>query len=350
MKKIFGIIAAVAILGAIVLILIRNKTEMEALSTTVADPDRAVAVRTVFAESEALSVSFSSNGTVQALKELNFVSDISGRVVRILVDKGASVKKGSPLLQLDSKLYEADYKAAKAALETMRKDEQRFSRSNEAGGVTAQQLDNIRAQLIAAESRYERSRKMYEDCTVKAPISGKINFRYVETGSLIAPNVPLFDIVDDSSLKIICNVPESKLRYIEVGQEVTLTSSEVQGIYFKGKVSFIGIKTDRGLNYPVEILLEKDPELKIGMYLKANFEEQAEHQGILVPRKAIVGSAKSANVYVVKDGKAELRSVILGEMYSDRIEVLSGVEAGDEIIVAGIMNVAEGNAVRIIKE
>lgn len=350
MKKHTGIIIATVVVVAIVALLVANRIRLQNQTSEVLSTDRAVAVKTIELQTESISSSFTANGTVQALKELNFVSDISGRVVGILADKGKYVRKGTALLKLDSQLYEADYKAAKAAYEAMLKDEQRFTRSNQAGGVTAQQLDGIRTQLVAAESRLARSRKMFEDCTVKAPISGKINFRYVEAGSLIAPNVPLFDIVDDSALKVICNVPEQKMRLLQEGQAITLSSSSLPGETFSGRISYIGIKTDRGLNYPVEIILSANPKLQIGMYLKASFEGRDSHDGILVPRKAIVGSAKSATVFVVADGKAHLREVTLGDMVGDRVEILSGVSAGEQLAIAGIMNLADGEAVKIVNE
>jgi len=350
MKKTKGIIIVLAILAAVAALLVHNKSKMKAEAATSTESDRAVVVRSITAGIETLSSTFTSNGPVSAVKELNFVSDISGRVVEVLVDKGSRVGKGTPLLKLDSQLYEADYKAAQAAYDAMCKDEQRFTRSNQAGGVTAQQLDNIRTQLVSAESRLARSRKMYEDCTIKSPMSGTINFRYVEAGSLIAPNVPLFDIVDQSRLKVICNLSEPKMRLIGNGQKVVLTSSTLPGKTFYGTIRNIGLKNDRGLNYPVEIILDGDKDLQIGMYLKAEFTSESEHQGILIPRKAVVGSAKSADVYVIVDGRASIRPVTLGDMFGDKVEVLSGVNEGDEIIVAGVMNVADGSAVKVVNE
>lgn len=346
MKKTIGIIIAVAVVAGMVLLLASNKKKMVEQTSSASSKDNVEKVVTIPVQEEAYDLSFTSNAVTQAVSELNFVSDVSGRVEEIYVDKGSRVRKGTPLLKIDPELYEADYNASKAAYEALKKDEQRFSRSNEAGGVTDQQLDNIRTQLVAAESRYIASKWKYENTTIKSPMDGTVNTRFIERGSLIAPNAPLFEIVNDSRLKLICNVSESRLGLLEKGQEVTATDSSLPGVEFTGKITHVGLKTDRGLNYPVEITLNSAPELRIGMYMKVQFSDASGHKGILVPRKAIVGSAKSAVVYVVSDSRAWRREVRLGEMIGDKVEILDGLEAGEQIVTAGLMNIGDGTFVK----
>lgn len=347
MKKITGIIIAALVVAGIVLLLAGNRKEMERQTSSVAADGREV-VMTCVAGSESLNRSFSSNGVVKANNELNFVSETSGRVVAVYADMGSRVAKGAPLLKVDTQLLEADYKASLASYEALKKDEERFTRSNEAGGVSNQQLDNIRTQLVAAESRLEVSRWKLDNATVKSPISGTVNMRYVEPGALIAPNVPLFEIVDASRMKVICNVSGSKAALLKAGDEVTATSSDAPGKVFHGTVRSVGVKTDRGLNYPVEVVFGNDDSLRTGMYLKVDFAVHQQGEGVFVPRRAVVGSVLAANVYVVEDGKACRREVRLGDMYGDNIEILEGLAAGEEIVIAGLMNIADGTPVKVV--
>lgn len=346
MKKTTGIIIAVLVAGGVAALLLSNKIKMNKETSATIQAEKSVAVSTFNVQEEDYSLEFTSSGITQAVSELNFVSNTQGRVIALYADNGKFVHKGDVLLEVESELLNSDYEASLAAYEAMLQDVQRFTRSNEAGGVTGQQLDNMKTQLAAAKSRMDRARKMLEDAKVKAPMTGVINSRFVELGSLIAPNAPLFDIVDDSRLKVTVNVPETRVKYLEKGQKVSATNNSTPGRTYSGTINFIGIKTDRGLNYPVEIYLDKDPGLHIGMYLKVRFGDNAGRSGVLVPRKAIVGSAKAANVYVVEDGRAVRREVVLGEMVGDKVEILGGVSAGDEIITAGIMNVADGTEIR----
>jgi len=346
MKKFSGIILGLAALALIVFLLFENKRKIADQTSNKAINDLTEVVSTFKVKETLVRKQFTSNAAVQALKELNFSSDVSGRVIKIFVDKGAKVNKGTALLEIDSELFEADYQAALAAYNGLIKDEQRFSRSNAAGGISDQQLDNIRTQVQAAESRLTVSKWKLDNSVVKSPISGVINMRFVETGSLIGPNVPLFEIVDDSAMKLICMVPENKLSLITVGQKVT-AGDNVH--IFTGTVSNIGIKTDRGLNYPIEVILDGNPDLHVGMYLNTRFESENEQVSILVPRKAIVGSAIAANVYLSVNGKAVRREVKLGDMYGNDIEIVEGLKDGDEIIVSGLMNISDGCEIKIVE-
>lgn len=346
---IWAIIGILAVAGMIIL-LAGNKKRMKEQAADAAGAGSSEVVSVYNVTGEEFNRSFTSNGIAQANRELNFVSEISGRVTSVLVDKGSRVSKGTPLLKIDAELLEADFKAANAAYEALKKDEERFSHSYEAGGITSQQLDNIRTQLVAAESRLTVSKWKLDNAVVKSPISGTVNNRFVEPGALIAPNVPLFEIVDDSAIKIICNVPEGRVRRIEKGQKITAAADDASGKQFTGTIKSIGIKTDRGLNYPVEIIMDRDEDLHVGMYLKVRFEAVGGQTSILIPRKAVSGSVLSARVYVVENGKAIERKVTLGEMYGDRIEILEGLNEGEKIVLAGLMNVSDGTEVRIVDE
>lgn len=348
MKKIIGIIIACALIAGAVLLLAGNRKKIQEQTSSSAITDMTEVVSTYRVSLVPVDRTFSSNAMVQANTELNFVSDITGRVTEIYVDKGSRVQKGTPLLKIDTELIEADYKAALAAYTTIKKDEERFTRSNEVGGVTDQQLDNIKAQVTAAESRLAMSRWKLDNAVVKSPMSGTVNMKFIENGSLIAPNAPLFEIVDDSRLKMNCMVPESRIKEIKAGDRITATDSGNSSKTFTGTVKSLGVKTDRSLNYPVEIILDRDSDLHVGMYLNVSFH-QDEAMGILVPRKAVVGSAMAANVYLAVDGRAVRREVSLGNMHGDSIEITEGLSEGDTIIVSGLMNVSDGTEIKVVE-
>ncbi len=349
-KKAAGVLAAALILAGMAALLVTNRKRMKEQSTSEAVLDRTVPVSTVKVERARLGDGFTANGVTRAFRELTLSPDISGRVTEIYADEGERVTKGSPLLKLDDELLRADCMAAEAALVALQKDEQRLSRSSEAGGATLQQLDNIRTQLVAAQSRLAVSRRRCGDAVLKSPMDGIVNLRYAEVGALVSPSSPLFEIVDASRVKIICHVPEHRLHLLSVGQKIRAAAANAPGEDFSGRVAHIGLKSDRGLNYPVELLLDGDSRLRAGMYMKVHFCEDCGHETILIPRRAVIGSAKSPVAYAVRDGKASRRILTLGAMRGDRVEVLEGLEEGEEIIVAGLMNVGEGAELRIVSE
>ena len=348
MKKAVAAVASALLLTGMVVLLINNKKRMVEQSASATEFDRAVNVSTIKVERSFISDGFTTDGVTLAGRELTLSSDMAGRVVEIYVDKGDRVSKDSPLLKLDDELLLADYLAAKAAFEALERDERRMANSNVEGGMSLQQLDNIRTRLSEARSRLTVSRRRYEDAVVKSPIEGTVNFRYAEVGSLVAPNSPLFEIVDGRRMKVVCHVSEDRVGLLAAGQKVTATVPNGSGADFTGRVAYVGIKSDKGLNYPVEVTLDGNSGLMIGVYLRVRFCEGCGHDGILIPRKAVIGSLRSPLAYSVEDGKARGRALKLGNMSGGSIEVLDGLREGEEIIVAGLMNIADGAEVRII--
>ncbi|MFA9390529.1 MAG: efflux RND transporter periplasmic adaptor subunit [Prolixibacteraceae bacterium] len=342
MKKIINILVVVAVIAAIVLVLKRNKKsnqEKTAIATVVST---AVQVQIEAVKEGTFNLGFSSNGVLEPLKSLSFVSNVAGRVESIKVKKGIRVNQGQNLIQVDDEMLKSDYKSSEAAYNSLKKDYERFKNASEAGGVSKQQLDNIQTQMIAAESRYLSSKRRFEDATIQAPISGFINERYVEVGAYLNPGTRLFDIVDDSKLKIQCSVSEQQVLRLKKGQKANLTCNALPGVELSGTISFIGAVADRGLNFPIEVLIDDKKELKAGMYVTTFFESQSESKGILIPRNAVSGSVKSANVFVVNKGIASKRDVIIGAMVNEDVEIISGLQVGDSIVTAGLINVSDG--------
>lgn len=350
MKKIAYILAVCGAIALIVGVLVSNKRAAAERTRKLAEFSSTVAVRAEVVASCEYSGGFTSVGVLEALRDLSFLSDVTGRVVRIYVDEGQSVKKGQLLMQIDSEMLSAEAASNEATYNALKKDYERFKNANAQGGVTDQQLDNIRTQMIAAESRYLTSRRRLADASVKAPIGGSIEKRYVEVGSFVNPGSKLFDIVDVSELKASCFVTEKQRLNLLRGQSVLLRADAFPGESFEGRLSFVGEKADRSLNFPVEIAIKGDKKgLKPGMFVTAVFEPEEQKQGILVPRSAVGGSVQAAHVFVLSKGKAKKRKVVTGNMVDERIELLEGLQPGDSIVVAGLINLTDGAPVRVVE-
>lgn len=345
------IISVVIVVAAMVLILLMNKRAKTAKTELASQTSTFVSVQVEAVSDTTYSLGFTSNGTLEPYRELAFVSDVAGRVIKVMADEGTQVKAGSTLLQVDDELLQADFTATEAAWKALKTDYERLSNASEKGGVSLQQRDNLRTQLIAAESRMIVSKRRLDDATVKAPISGVINKRYVEVGAYLNPGARLFDILDDSSLKLWVNVTERQVLQLKKGSQVQLTSTAFPGETYKGTLSYIGTKADRTFNYPVEITVgaADKQNLLSGMYATVYFDDQATQQGILIPRNAIVGSVKGASVFVVEQGLAHKRPVVIGAVVGKQVEVLSGLTVGDSLVTTGLINVAEGSQIKALQ-
>lgn len=350
MKKIVNILLVCAVLAVIVLVLLSNKRTTERKTLMVADASSAVVVKTAVVKDSNYIVGFSSGGVLEALHDLKFVSDASGRVVDIFAGEGSTVDKGKVLLQLDDEMLRAEAASSGAAFEALKKDYERYKSSNEQGGVTDQQLDNIRMQMVAAESHYITSRRHLADASVKAPVAGTIYRRYVEVGSYVTPGTVLFDIIDYSRLRAICYVTAKQVLEVSREQPVTVECETFPGETFTGKITFIGEKADRSLNFPVEITIAgHKKDLRPGMFITVHFNSGAMKNGILIPRNAISGSVQAAHVFVVSNSVANKRNVIISNMVGGQVEVLRGLHTGDSIVTGGLINVTDGTKVRSIQ-
>jgi len=348
MKKFVYIFSVIALIAVIIIVLISNKKSTQEKSMLASKISTSVSVQVDIVRETPINLSFSSNGTLDPVRELAFMSDVAGRVVSVFVDEGTRISAGQKLIQVDDEMLRADFVASEAAYNALKTDLDRFTNANKEGGVTDQQMETIRTQYVAAESRYISSRRRLADAGIKAPFSGTIIKRYVEVGAYLNPGARLFDIIDDSQLRVMCNVTEKQVLNVSEGQKVRIMCGTFPGETYPGTVTFAGTRADRSINYPVEITIsERDKKLlKAGMYATVYFDAAAEKQGIQVPRSAISGSVKDAIVYTVENGTASARSVVVGAMMDKYVEILSGIEAGDSIIVAGLINVNDGMKVR----
>lgn len=350
MKKIIYFLSVSAIIAIIVMVLVFNKRTTATKTQMAANASSAIAVKTMVIKDSIYSPGFSSNGVLKAMHDLQFVSDIAGRIVNIYVDEGSYVNKGEVLLQLDSEILHADFISNEATYNGLKKDYERFKNSNEQGGVSNQQLDNIHTQMIMAESRYITSKRRLADASVKAPISGTIYKRHIEVGSYLNPGTLLFDIINDSQLKATCFVTEKQILEISKGHEVIVASETFPGETFKGKITFIGKKAESSLNFPVEVsIVDHKKELKPGMFVTMFFNTETQKNGIIIPRNAISGSYQESKVFVLENSLAKQRNIVIGEMLDESVVVLQGLQAGDSIITGGLINVFDGAIVRDIR-
>lgn len=347
MKTLKSILVLIGLIAVIVLILMLNRKRTLERTRLASEVSTVVTVGIDVVKEEQADLSFSSNGSLEAFRELSFVSDVSGRVLEVFADEGTHVSKGQVLVQADEEMLQADFAASEAAYNTLKTDLERFTNANKSGGVTDQQLEAIRTQFIAAESRYISSRRRLADARIKSPISGTVIKRYVEVGAFLNPGARLFDIIDDSQLKAWCNVTERQVLLLKKGQDVRIKCDAFPGEEYAGTITFVGSKADRSMNYPVEISVSgRDKKgLKAGMYITSYFDIASAEKAIMIPRSAIAGSVKNAKVYTVTGGRAAEKEVIVGPMTGNKVEIVSGLQAGDSIIVSGLINVSDGVSV-----
>lgn len=328
----------------------KKNAEKTAVVAQIAGTDVAVRVSPVVKESIALD--FSANGNFAPAQQMNFAAENSGRVTRVLVDEGSTVRRGQTLAIIKTDVLNIDLETAQAGYQNALRDQQRYENAFKTGGVTQQQLDQAKLALDNAQARVGQARIRVSDANIKSSINGIVNKRYIEPGAVVSPGTQLFELVDVSKLKLQITVNETQVANLQTGSKVEVRASVFPDETFMGTVKFIAPMADQALNFPVEIELSSNPgnKLKAGMYGTAIFNFGNTNPVVTIPRSAFIGSVSANQVFVVAEGNtAKLRNVVSGRVIGDKVEILQGLAEGETIITSGQINLSEGSKISPIK-
>ena len=346
MKKTIITIALIGVsIAGIVFVLNKNKEKSEQATAIVAEKNANVAVRADIVDFRSVNTQYEANGTFQAKQEVALSAETQGRVIRVLVNEGSRVGAGQVLAIIKGEQQNVNVQNAQAVYNNALAEVKRFESAYASGGVTKQQLDQVRLQAQTAKNSLQSAQLSASDVNVRASFSGVINKKNIEPGQA------LFEIVNISTLKLEVKVDEKHISSVRVGQTVEVSSSVYPDEKYSGVVTFVAPKADASLNFPVEVEIKNNTNntLKAGMYGTAYFGEKENSQILTVPRTAFVGSVSSNQVYVIKNGKAELKTITSGRNFGDYIEVLSGLSKGDQVVTTGQVNLSDQTPVEIIK-
>jgi membrane fusion protein (multidrug efflux system) len=355
MKKIIiTTVVIVAALGLIAYVLTNNKKENEAKTAIVAEKNATVSVRIETVKTEEVSLDFASNGNFEPIQELKFSAEKSGKVVKVLAKEGDYVTAGQTLAIVRSDVINVNAQTANSSYQNAVADYNRYENAFKTGGVTKQQLDQAKLAMVNAKAQLTQANINVGDTRIKAPISGFINKKYIEPGSILTgmPATELFDIVNVSKLKLKVAVNESQVASLKIGTPIKVTASVYPDKTFSGKITFIASKADESLNFPVEIEIANNvsKDLKAGMYGTAEFASNQQKQSLMiVPRNAFVGSVSSNEIFVIENGTAKLKKVTAGRILGDKVEILNGLSDGETVIITGQINLQDGSKVDVIK-
>lgn len=352
MKKILIPTTIIVFLAIIIGVLEYNKSKAEQAIVKQTFVQNAIPVTIAEAEITDLSNSLTLVGTIMAGSDVNIVAEAGGRILQLHANPGQYKSAGSVIAEIDSELRRASVMNAQAAYEKAKMDYDRMEKMFKEGVVNAMQMDQARYGFQAAEAQLIMSKRQLRDTKVTTPISGIINARMVDQGATVAINAVIANIVDISTLKVKVNVSEKDAFALKNGDKVIVTTDVYPGVEFSGRVASIAPKADEAHTYPIEIRMSNSKQypLKAGMFGKVSFTSIEKSDALIIPRSALIGSIKNPKVFVIKDGKAELRDVQIGADAGTKLEIISGLQAGESIVTNGQNNLRPGSKVTIINK
>ena len=266
------------------------------------------------------------------------------RIRKIYVEVGDRVRKGQTLVTLDR----TNLAQSQTQIANLERDLQRYQELYEVGGISKQQIEQLEVQLEVAKSS---ASNLAENTTLTSPINGVVTERNYDSGDMPA-GMHILQIENFNPVKLIINVSENLYTSITKGMEVDVMMEVYPDEKFSGKVSLIHPTINQSTHtFPVEVQIQNsDSRIRPGMFARVNINFGSK-ENILVPDASVLKQVGSndRHVFVIKDGKADKRVITIGQHLGSFYEVVSGVEAGDEIVVAGASRLTDNQEVEVIQ-
>ena len=309
--------------------------------------DKGVLTKSAVAEEATVRLTEVFTSEIEPYKENDITPAASGvHIDKIMVEVGDPVREGQLIVSLDPTQYTQQL----VQLKTVEDDYNRLLPVYEAGGISAQQIEQAKAQLDVQREVVANLKKNIE---VRSPISGVVTARNYESGDLFAQQ-PILHIMQIDPLKVIANISEQYFPNVKVGMPVKLAVDIFPDEEFTGTVSLIYPALDPTTRtFKVEVKVPNAKRtLRPGMYARTTFD-MGSKEGVMVPDVAVqkqVGSAERYLYVIVGDSVAERRSVKVGRQVGDRVDILSGIEAGEPVAVTALSKLFDGAKVDIKKD
>jgi len=334
---------SLALLSAGLLASCSSSSSSKATEEQSADTVRLVEVAP--AEMRALSLSEEFTAQLEAKVVNNITAQAGGRLKQLLVKVGDRVGAGQAVARMEAtQASQAQIQLADAKTNFARMDE-----LYKVGGVSKAQWEQAKSAVDQAKLAYGNAA---ENTVLRSPISGFVTAKNYDNGDMTSPQLPVVVIQQIAPVKAVIGVSEQYYSYLKKGAAATLSVDALGEETFSGVVTNIFPTLDP-VTHTVSAEIEvanKDLKLRPGMYARVHLDFGTK-EALTVPDKAIVRQAGSGAryVYVFSGGKAVYRAVELGQQQGDLYEVVSGLNAGDQVIISAPSNLKNGLSVKLRK-
>jgi RND family efflux transporter MFP subunit len=310
-------------------------------------------------------------GTLAPKFAADVKSEVTGIVTAVYVTEWVPVKKGDKLARLDTTETEAGIEALKAqegqarvAEARARREFDRAQQLKQYGLITPQSFDEAKSAVEAAEAGVSAARAQVRTAQTRlaksllaAPMNGVVALRGVSVGDRVenmGGNSPMFRIVDNRVLDLTVSVPSSRLAMVKVGQPLEFATDSLPGRTFTGRVMFINPAIDEATRSAKVIaeVTNSDGSLKGGAFVKGHIVVGNRAGVLQVPREALVNwnvEQQAAELFVVRGDQADKRAVKLGMTSGPFVEIVSGLQSGEQVVTRGGFSLKPGDRVAVVK-
>lgn len=313
------------------------------------DKNRTLTVEGYLAVRSASTESYSADGALLPMDQVDVKAETSGKLVGLYVKDGQSVSKGMLLAKLDDSELKADLKEAQAKLDYAKKQDARGKTLYEKSSITLENYEGLQASAAEAEASVELILAQLKKTEIRAPFAGKLGVVAVSQGAWMTSGALLATLSDVRSLKVEFTVPQRYASSLKLGSTVSIRDGE-RSLSANAVVRFLDAtlsETSRTRKVRA-VMQNSDGKFLGGSFVQINVPfKNATVRPMQVPAEALTLDYKGAYVFVAKSGKAVQTYVETGLRTPISVAVESGLSEGDTVIVTGLMNMRDGSSVKI---
>ncbi len=344
----FVITLLVLIFGGIAGYLYNKFSSLAAMDFT--PPPAVIAAGSAVAETWPSSLE--AVGTIRAVRGVELAAEASGEVIQITVESGDQVTAGQLLLTLNDSVEQASKKRQEANLELARLLFERDASLVKQKSIPQSQYDRSRADLDSATAQLAETEARLDNKRVVAPFSGTLGIIRAKLGDYIESGDSITTLQDLSALEVDFSVPARHAPRLKPGLTVTVTTNAYPDQQFPARLQALDARVDAGTrNLSLRAILEESEGLLPGMFARLSIDLDRPQRVIAVPETAVSYSLQGNTVFVIAEDDegllVEPRVVKTGPARENQIAILSGLEAGERVVIAGQNKLYRGARVSI---
>lgn len=297
---------------------------------------------------EPLSREIEVPGTIVPFESTDIHPEISGRVTGIYFKEGTTVNKGTLLVKLFDEDLKAQLEKLKVQLQVAEATAKRQSELLAINGTSQQDFDNAVLNVSNLKADIELMKVSIAKTEIRAPFNGRIGLRNVSLGAYLTPSETIANIAQVAIKKVAFNVPEKYAASIKPGRNVRLRPDGSTKEYLASIMALENTIAVDTRNLAVRAIVKNpDAFLPSGAFVQVKVELEQDENAMMIPTRAVLPSTRFKRVVVSRDGKAVFQVVNTGLRDSARIEVVSGINAGDTIVTTGLLSIREGQPIKV---
>ncbi|MFM4935108.1 efflux RND transporter periplasmic adaptor subunit [Aeromonas veronii] len=303
-------------------------------------------------------------GFIEPNQGVTLSTELAGTIDAITFESGKPVKADQLLLSLDSTVERANLRASQAKLPAAKAKFDRFQNLYKTSSISKEQLDEAEAAYRSLEADIESLKATIARREVRAPFSGVVGLRNVFLGQYLQPGTDIVRLEDTSVMRLRFTVPQTDISKIKLGQTIKINVDAYPQTQFDGHITAIepAVNFQSGLIQIQADIPNNDGQLRSGMFARASIILPTVKDQIVIPQSAISFTLYGQNVYVLKEGeetdkegnkvkvlRAKQVVVKAGERRGNDVHVLSGIQAGDQIVLSGQVRLSNDTKVHVVE-